>query len=56
MILAAGHLFLGFLIALAAVCIVVAALAVRDCLRKGTEDYTEFQEWLRARDITGRVR
>jgi hypothetical protein len=55
MIFAFGHLFLAFLLVLAAVCVVVAAIAVRDCIRKGGEDYTEFQEWLKARDVTGRV-
>lgn len=55
MILALGSLFFWFLILLAAVCIIVAVIAVLDCLRKADSEWAEFQEWLRARDVTGRV-
>ena len=56
MILAVGSIFFWLLIVLAAVCVVVAALAVCDCLRKGSHEWDEFQAWLRARDVTGRSR
>lgn len=54
MILAVGTLFFWFLIVFAAVCIVVAVIAVCDSLRGGTEQFAEFEQWLRARDVTGR--
>ena len=53
---AVGDLFFWFLIVIAAVCIVVAAIAVLDCLRKGETEWAEFEDWMRARDVTGRTR
>lgn len=52
--LAVGSLFFWFLILLALVCVVVAAMALGDCLRKGGHEWDEYQEWLRAREVTGR--
>ena len=50
-----GNLLFWLLIITAGVCVIVAVIAVLDWLRGGAEDYAEFQEWLRARDVTGRT-
>ena len=51
-----GYLIFAFLLIIAAVGVVVAALAVRDCLDRGDRRaFDAIDQWEAARDVTGRV-
>lgn len=52
--------FIAYLITVAVGLLVVVAMVeisdMREADRRRADDYAEFHEWLRARDVTGRVR